>query len=330
MVPRAAELIGRHFEGWTVNVTGVTHESTVSALRASGINVTQANSENRLSVSPIEDDHLRALEGGITLADTKGSDAVAYIDGDRAFLAAIHYPGFIGEFAGTAALVTGARPGHVNVRRTAQDYLTHPYFDTEFEINRLCSKAFGGPVDVVSTTHMMHRETAGAILHQSGTDEPLDFPHLKWLVLGGKSGADLYSQEISGLPFETPYQVALRKEDDYPEVVAEYNRTLLIDPSYRAAVVNPSEQGLRHNTVVNYLTYLDHHLGDFSLSQEDAYTLRAQIGVSIESMERRKMATLEGVKRSLAETMHRVPPESRLWTPGAPPISSIYPSGERK
>lgn len=315
VIPQSVELIRRHFSGWSVNVTAVTADPVVAALHRSGVNVTKADPDNPFTSSGIENDHLYALKGGLEQADLVGTDAIAYTDGDRAILAALYYQDFLETFAQTSESVTSEPRGHVNVRRAPEDYLTHPYFDTEFEINRLCSKAFGGPVDVVSTTHMMHADTVNHILTNSGNDDPLDFPHLKWFIMAGKSGAKLYSREIRGLPFETPYQVVQGDRGDYAEVLERYNRTMLVDPEYRASVVNPAEHSLRYGTVGNYLTYLHGHLKDFDMTDQRRLDLAAEISQSVKDMEGRRLASTEALGRSLSQTLQDVPIRYRM-SPG--------------
>lgn len=334
---QAADVVLSNYRGWVLNVTTSTDprvKELLKSLKERGIYITEPDPENPIVENKIENDHLNVLREALAVAKKLGVNKIQYTDWDRIVVAARHSPKDLGHMSNQAE-TTGDTKSYLNFRRSIEDYRSHhpPLVETEFEINRLYSEAFGITLDITSTAHVMSCDIVKEILRRSPQMETVNFPHPKWLLIAKETGAIIRSVETYNvLTFETPeqnksqvseavtkgkFEKAIEKgegeiqrsrlivpdiEKDYSLLQQTYMATLGLE-SYK----NPNEWRLRFETERQYTGLLQNHLGIFGFNEQQRVGLQGELQGSLSKLEGWEklvnQASLEGWQKVINELL---------------------------
>lgn len=284
---QAVDVVLLNYRGWVFSITTATDprvKEFLKSQREQGIYVTEANPTSPIVPNEIEDNHLNALRKALAVAETLGTNKIQYTDWDRIVVAAKYFPEDFLKMAEMAADI-GDTGSYLNLRRSLTDFLAHhlPLVHTESEFSGLYSKAFGIPIDIGSTAHVMSRDLAEEILRRSPQMEPVNFPQPKWIIIAKKAGAMIRSAETHNvLTFETPEQFSSQvgEERDYYLIQQAYMATL-----GAASNINPKEWELRFETERQYIGLLQIHLGIFGFNPEQKESFQGELQRSLKYLE---------------------------------------------
>lgn len=301
-----SEVILGAYRGWVINVTSVTDsriKAEIQKFHGRDLYLTEAGSVPPLVPDKIENDHLYLLSETVKIARDLGIRKVQYTDGDRIIVAAKYFPRDLYETARVTSGVIGENMSYLNLRRSPEDYFTHPapLVQTELEFNRLYSMVFGGPIDISSTAHVMSMDVLESVVVKSPQMESISFPQPKWLIIAQGMGVRIASMETHHiLTFETPEQFKreVRKEggvdeEDYGLVQQTYTATLGLKTT-----LSPAEWRLRFETERQYLALLQNHLRELGLDDQRREGLSREIAESLSHLEGRQNAILEALPKT--------------------------------
>lgn len=299
---QAIDVVLSNYRGWVFSITAATDQHVKEFLKSQeirGIYITESDSTNPIVPNKIEDNHLNALQEALAIAKKLGTNKIQYTDWDRIVVAAKYFPNDLSEMARVASDIGDTR-SYLNLRRSPEDYFAHPppLVQTELEFNRLYSKAFGIPLDIGSTAHVMSRDVVEEILRRSPQMEPINFPQPKWIVIAKEAGTTIRSVETHNvLTFETPLiyraQVNAEVTGDYHSLQQAYMSTLGIK-SY----LNPEEWRLRFETERQFTELLLNHLDIFGFDPQKKESLQGELQGSLKLMEGWQKAILEALNGS--------------------------------
>lgn len=304
-----SEIVLRNYRGWVVNLTATTEpkiKHLLQEISGEGVYVYETDTVHPIVEDKIENDHLNLLTKTVFTGEELGLKKIQYTDGDRIITAATHFPDDLQTMALKASELTGESLSYLNFRRSPEDFFAHhlPLIYTECEFNRLYTQAFGIPIDIGSTSHVMSFDVLEEIICRSPSMECVSFPHPKWLIIAKEMGAKIQSEETENvLTFETPDQFR-------EEVIERINNSALILDSYDRlqklymvtlgldSIFSESEWRLRFNTQRQYINLLKNHLPMFGFNQPNENSLINEINSTLVSM---------GIKQqAIAETLHQV------------------------
>lgn len=304
-VQQVSHTILRHYAGWVVNVTQTTDRTVIDALNGSGVYLTKADPKRLLVPDSIENDHLHLLSQTAERARNLGLRRIQYTDGDRIIVAAKYFPKDFRQMAILASYVADSR-SYLNLRRSPTDLRRHPVplIQTEIQFYLLYNRAFGMPIDIGSTAHVMSLDVAQEIIGVSPKMESVSFPHPKWLIIAKKMGTEIQSVETHNvLTFETPEQ--FRKEiekeigsgHDYSFIQQAYMR--IIDPK---RTFSSEEWKLRFETERQYLTLLQNHIHELGLDDQTKGDLTDEAEELLVGLKRLRRIVLETFELDGKET----------------------------
>lgn len=303
-----SEVIIRGYKGWVINVTQATDEKVVEEIRNlknKKLYITESEKAAPLVPDKIENDHLFLLSETAKIARNLRIRLIQYTDADRIIVAAKYYPKDLLESAKVASKAVSESNTYLNFRRSVEDYFTHhpPLVQTEFEFNRLYSRAFGIPLDIASTAHVMSFDILEGIVRESPKIESVSFPHPKWLIIAKQMGARILSLETQRiLTFETPEQfkkeiVEGDKDADYDYLQKRYMATLGL-----RSTMSSSEWEVRFRTEKQYLTLLQNHINILGLEPQVREKLRGELKMSLTNLEGRQRVILETLEQGVKDT----------------------------
>lgn len=286
-LPKISETVLQGYRGWVVNTTTSTDQRSkniLSGLASIGVYATETDVHHPIASDPIENDHIYVLKQAAAIAQTEGIRKIQYTDGDRIIMAAKYFSGDLHQLSERASELLTESLSYVNFRRDVTSFFSHhpPLVQTEAELIRFYSVAFGIPIDICSTAHAMSLDVLEEVLRRSPLMEAVSFPQPKWLLIAKEMGATIQSEETEHvLTFETPDQYMEKtKEQTYEMVQQNYMATLGL-----SSTVSPKEWDLRFNTQRQYLTLLRDHINIFGFDEERANKLHAEIDRTLVSME---------------------------------------------
>jgi len=293
------DVVLSNYRGWVFSITATTDPLVKELLRSKGergIYITEPDLTSPIVDNEIENNHLNALRKALAVTRELGISKIQYTDWDRIVVAAKYYPKDLSEMAEMAANI-GDTGSYLNLRRSLKDFLAHhpPLVHTETEFKGLYSKAFGIPLDIGSTAHVMSADVVEEILRRSPEMEPISFPQPKWIIIAKEGGATIKSAETHNvLTFETPLQFIMSLDakitGDYSLLQQAYMTTL-----GAASNKNPKEWGLRFETERQYLKLLQNHLNifGFNLQKEESFQRELQ----------RSLQYLKGWQETMTKTL---------------------------
>lgn len=282
VLPKAIAVIQKYYYQWVVTVTKTTHPDVKQSLKSLDATVIESATIQPLSSDAVENDHLTALFHAHRIAEQKNIPYVQYTDGDRVIMATNY---FENDLKNTLKNIDNlldtdrSEQIYINLRRDAQSYLAHhiPLVETEFEFNSLYSLAFGIPLDIGSTGHLMSHAVAAEILRKSPKLEIISFPHPKWLIIAKQMKASINSLSTKNIfTFETPLQFKKEVEDEMEKKGAtslsklseDINSYEFLQKAYAATLAIDGPMGVnsqiewkrRIDLAQHYVTILSHHL----------------------------------------------------------------------
>ncbi len=306
---QAVDVVLLNYRGWVFSITAATDQRVKDFLKAQGergIYVTEPDPSNPIVDNKIENDHLNALREALVIAKNLETNKIQYTDGDRIIVAAKYFPEDFLKMAEMAADI-GDTGHYLNLRRSLKDFLAHhpPLVHTESEFKGLYSKAFGIPLDIGSTAHVMSRDVVEEILRYSPQMEPISFPQPKWIIIAKETGATIRSVETHNvLTFETPaqYITELNPEDtrDYRSLQKAYMATL-----GAASNKNPKEWELRLETERQYIGLLQNHLNIFGFNPQQEKSFEGELQRSLKYLEGWQETMTKALERSSGKGLER-------------------------
>lgn len=290
---QAVDVVLSNYRGWVFSITSATDDRVKEFLKSQG------KPTSPIVPNKIENDHLNALQEALVIAKKMGINQIQYTDGDRMVVAGKYYPKDLSELARLAADIDNT-DSYLNLRRSPEDYFAHPppLVQTELEFNRLYSKAFGIPLDVSSTAHVMSQDLVEEILRRSPQMEPINFPQPKWIIIAKEAGVTIRSVETRNvLTFETPEQYRAQVNT---EVTGDYN---LLQQAYMATLgvknyLNPEEWRLRFETERQYIGLLLNNLNVFGFNPQQKESFQDELQRSLKLMGGWQETILETLERS--------------------------------
>lgn len=300
---KSTDVVLSNYRGWVFSITTATDQRVKEFLKSQenrGIYITKPDLTKPIVPNKIENDHLNALQGALVIAKQLGINKIQYTDWDRIVVAAKYFPEDFIKMAEMAAGIddTGS---YLNLRRSRKDLLTHhpPLVHTETEFSGLYSKAFGKPIDIGSTAHVMSRDLVEEILRRSPQMEPVNFPEPKWIIIAKEAGATIKSAETHNvLTFETPEQfreqIGAEVAENYQSVQQTYMDTL-----GAASNKSPKEWELRFETLRQYLILIQNHLDIFCFNSNQKEDFEREL--------QRSLRYLEGWQETMTEALEGAP-----------------------
>ncbi len=202
---KALSAIKENYREWVVAVTPDTSQEIVKVLEENGVEVV-VQGEAKLSADLVEDNHLKALEGG--LKKTEKGDQIQYIDGDRIIFGAAYFPEEVEKVTDLIKIeYQGA--DYISLTRSPEDVTDHhnSLILTEQSLTRVYRQALGAEIDPASTAHVFSPAAGQFILDHSAEREVMRYPHGKWSILAKEGNFKIDSLETEKiLSFETPLQ----------------------------------------------------------------------------------------------------------------------------
>lgn len=337
---QALDIVLSNYRGWVFNITAETDNRVKELLKSlgeRGIYITGPDLANPIVANKIENDHLNVLREALAIAQRLGINKIQYTDWDRIVVAAKYFPEDLLEMAKVASEI-GDTKSYLNLRRSPEDYFTHPppLVQTELEFNRLYSEVFGIPIDIGSTAHVMSLDVLEEIIKRSLETQSISFPHPKWLIIAKEMGARISSVETHRvLTFETPEQFKeeVGKEVDKGnfqkvtesaegavkrsplQTVDIRNNFSLAQQVYmatlgRSSTLSKEEWQLRFSTERQYLNLLSNHLHNLGLGQRREDEMHQEINQAVVSMEGRMETILDGLSKSPSDIQVEIKTQS--------------------
>lgn len=323
-----------HCEGWVISATNETHPGVLNQLRSLGVSVHHADPSHSLVPDKIENNHLNALVQAYEVARQKEAPLIQYTDGDRVIMAATYYPQDFDEaFSNTQEIIAanGMTKFYMALCRDAKAYLAHhdPLKRTEFEFNRLYTQAFGVPLDMGSTGHIMSIDVTEEIIQRSPQVETVSFPHPKWLIIAREMGAQIHSQLTKNiLTFETPMQFRqeIKQEllkpgrtffrtihsggknyrpatiddlNDYEVVQQIYAATLGVEGPF--SVSSPVEWKRRFTLANQYISILKSHLSTCISDKKNEAAIKSEIERSLDRLQGLEAKIIDKLEHPLVD-----------------------------